>query len=375
MISLFDLLFTCNNKSNKLNEKNFSLYTPYNENFFYLDDVKFNSSDNTENQTNLSSLDIIDNTISLYYTEGYTSPNYYENCVKVLAYNKYINSIFPLEYTGETFLEMESDSKYLYAIVSNENSIYKVGDITNFYFSIPNSNEMKNIKIKIVGVLKKPSYVLNLMNRGNLGSTDIFENISSEYTGEITFIIEESQLKTLGIEFYKQPTDIIIYKDISNSSDIFSLETHLRNLGLVISKQQFLETTDDSFSWVKNQYLPKLYFTVIVALATMIATSIINTEKSVRSMQIFFLCGSRWKDCLLISLSNSFIITLFAGLPAFLMFFTSYKLNLSLFGSSYASYRTYFCCGLVLTLFFIISTISSLLILKYNNPQKIIFKI
>lgn len=377
MISLFDLLFMCSDKLEKINEENYSVYTPYVENDFRFEGNEVLNNDMIAINTDINFKDLkgVEDIISINYTQCFSLPDYTgENC-NVIAYNDYIYKYFPLETKNKTVFSNDNNQEYIEAVATRGSETFKVGNIVEMYFNLPNSTDMKSVKIKIIDTLKEPAYVLSLLSSGNIGATELFESISNNITGVTTLIIDESELQQLNVNYYKQPSNIVVYEESTSDVAIAKIEDYMRKGGTVVSKRQLLDTTAESGEWVKNKYLPKLFFTFIVALSAMTATAIINTQKSIRTLQIFFLCGSKWKDCLLISLSNVISVSVFAGIPAFLMFFLSYKLNLSLFGCLYASYRTYFCCILILLLFSIVSVISPIVILKRNNPKKVVFEV
>ncbi|OQA47888.1 MAG: hypothetical protein BWY46_01674 [Firmicutes bacterium ADurb.Bin300] len=378
LLSQLDLLLLCNTKIEKINGEEYSVFLPYSE--YSFTDVSDKNSfdpgniDILKNSLDFSDLSDIKYIIDVKYTEAYESDNFSGKAYDVLVYDEACIEYFPIATKGNAAFNLEDDNEYIDAFITSGDSSLSVGDTVSLYL-VESGNitpgkpvELIQRKVRIKGEIKDPAYMLHLTTGGNINSVDLFENVSKSISGLTTLIIDEKQAIAGNLSCQSQQGRIVVYdKDISLAT-VQKNEKLMASKGYVVSKAQIKANSDEAKSWVMETYFPKVCFLLLVALTGMIAAAIINTSGTLKAFRIFYICGCRWKDCIKISLINTAVITIIAGLISFLLLKISYFFNLSTYGFIFTSANTYMGCILVLLLFWIVSTIAPMVILRKNKP-------
>ncbi len=306
------------------------------------------------------------------------------NCLTAITIDKaIINAHKPLMKSGKWLSDITlSDNKNeIYAVITKNKLGYTTGSVINTTYSDKNENE-KPITIKIVGEIEDGE---NLFYQSNTAvasdeklNTD-FETISAQFypynssdEEEPYLVITKNELDDKNYQTWTAGTSFITFDSDTTKEELSDAKTKLSQYGQVysletVNKKSLQEAKDQAFTIV-----PMIISILIFLAISSICLTAINTKKQLRSYGILYICGSRWKQCALISVCSTFIITLFAViLTGIVIFLADY------FGLLKGTVITIgkwqlISCFAVLLFNFIISLIMPFTIIGRTSPREII---
>lgn len=137
----------------------------------------------------------------------------------------------------------------------------------------------------------------------------------------------------------------------------------------------FSQIKADTDEYITNSYIDILPIILVVAaivLIGLIGSAAINTVTQIKNYGIYFLCGSKWSDCLRIAFANILIILVFSGIISGVLLYASTYLNLNyLIGQVYAWNNLFISAGILLVMM-ILSLIIPFSIIRFTSPVEVI---
>lgn len=131
----------------------------------------------------------------------------------------------------------------------------------------------------------------------------------------------------------------------------------------------------DTDVYITNSYnyiLPIILVVAAIVLIGLIGSVAINTVTQIKNYGIYFLCGSKWSDCLKIAFANISIILVFSGLVSALLLYSSTAFNLNyLIGQVYDWNNLFISLGIILAMM-ILSLIIPFGIIRFTSPVEVI---
>lgn len=287
-----------------------------------------------------------------------------------------------------------NDEDELFAVVT-ENDYYETGDILtaaykhrtgkmspddeNYDEYDPYTYEYLQFKIKIAGVIADESKILGFSqdmytNDGEVNNEPDFRDLYTTVNKYENFllIMPEKILNNTGCLVYPDGNRIVKLKNGTSSDRYVEIERLLRQFGIVDSMEEFRNNTTRYINEQLIKLIPLLICTVILVIVSSVSISALNAKKRIKYFGILYICGSQWKNCLVINLINSFITAFMSGI------FTYAAINvLKITGMLKATVISmglwqFIVCLVIVLLYILCSIIMPIGIMTRNTPKEIL---
>ena len=239
-------------------------------------------------------------------------------------------------------------------------------------------------KIKIVGILSDDTYELptgySLSFGEDLKLTDFYEPFNPNVNLRGSYMIFNRELieDNTGEEVYLVTTPLIFisYGQLTSSEEASAIETTVKILSpeeeqenlILADFSQLRKNTDEYMTEFMMELLPIAVAVIIIAAIGIAGTSAILALRNLRNFSIFYLCGSKWSDCIKIMLADIGIVTAAALVLNTAAIFTLTALNMeSLIGMDIGIMNVLVTLGTVAAIL-IISVILPINVLKSKTP-------
>ena len=283
----------------------------------------------------------------------------------------------------------------IYGVIT-ENTIYKLNDtITAVTTKIKGKADPKDefydeedpyvyeyvpIKIKIVGVVKEKAKIFGLSPRNTTYSAhtinfnDLYSTFDKEDTDNTKLILSENVVKNLGLDYYYSDKYIIKLKDNISDNEMSEIEMNMKNnaAGELTPLNELMSNSLDYVNGELIKLLPIFICALILVIVSSVSISALNTKKKMRYYGIMYVCGSRWKSCLIINLINS-ILTIIMSVIITVLAFNIFKYT-SLLENNIFNFGNIqiIVCMIILLINLIFSFIMPLIIMSHNTPKEIL---
>ncbi len=229
----------------------------------------------------------------------------------------YDNELISFIHPDEMF-EVEED--YVSVLISEEVSEYKTGSIFEF-----ETHDGKTIPIKIVGLIKKPTYVLNFSTASNaLKPNDLFRYYDFRSTGYPIFVTTQEQIEKFSSKGVTTQFCSMIYLSSSISdTNYHKLTQELKKNGDYIDGNQIIENGNQQKHDTIKFYAPYLFCGFFISIIGFLGLIILNIIKSLSTISILHISGCAWKKCSFICLLASVYVMLLSILFLILSFTVS----------------------------------------------------
>lgn len=238
-----------------------------------------------------------------------------------------INSHTPLMKNGKWLSDISVSNKdnEFYAAITKNSLGYTTGSVINTTATDKSGNE-KPITIKIVGEIEdgeKLFYQSNSAVAADVRLRTDFETIEGQYypynssDEELPYLfITKNELDEKNCETWTFGTSFITFDSDTTKEELSEAEAKLLKYGEAynletVNRKSLQEAKDQAFTIV-----PMIVSILIFLAISSICLSAISTKKQLRNYGIFYTCGSRWKQCALISVYSAFITSLLAVILA-----------------------------------------------------------
>lgn len=306
------------------------------------------------------------------------------NILTAITLDKFIvNSHKPLMKSGKWLSDTSASNKNneFYAVIVKNNLGYTTGSVINTTATDKSGNE-KPVTVKIVGEIEDGEKLF--YQSGSAVAADVrlrtdFEAIESQYypynssDEEIPYLfIIKNELDEKNYETLTFGTSFITFDSDTTKEELSEAEKKLSEYGELYN----LETVNrKSLQEAKNQaftVIPMIVSILIFLAISSICLSAINTKKQLRNYGIYYTCGSRWKQCALISVCSAFITSLFAVIIAAAgMFSAEYLGLLKATVITFGKWQILACSAVIVFNIFV-SLIMPFTIIGRTSPREII---
>lgn len=245
----------------------------------------------------------------------------------------------------------------------------------NDIFTMTDDND-KKYKFKITGILSDNQM---LMGNVNMEITylqdyrDFYSNIDSNLMDSPAFLTTEKCLNKVGLKGGYQTNTMFVVdypKDAYSNSELADMAYNYNFL--------FMHTNEEmnkaSIQYIYEQLyilLPIIITIFIITIFTVITTNVVMTITNLKNYAILYLCGAKWTNCSLISLSNFSITAIFSIILSVIFFQIG---NQTFFKNTVvsSSYLSILVCFIILICFVITSFIVPLIIVKNKQPRDVL---
>ncbi|NLZ46575.1 MAG: hypothetical protein GX896_07780 [Clostridiales bacterium] len=284
-------------------------YTPFkdviNQKGFFCD-IDTGQIGNIEKLEGFKDIFVTYNTFILFDSEEEQEQSGNRSYFDIKAYDKNVlDRIKPTISRGKWITESESD-EFIPAVIIENNYGFDVGDI----IELP--QEGKVWKIKITGVLADDSYIFGHYSGGGFEPKhdfrDLYSIFNHKYYGNplcpIVFMKLED-IKSMDMEYYISGSSLITFNNISDET--------LKENRQILGKDNYLILGNETIKTNSEKYiyqqiyliLPIIICIMVITLVSSISVSAISAKKQLKNYAIYYICGSKWKECTLINLISS----------------------------------------------------------------------
>lgn len=238
------------------------------------------------------------------------------NYINIHMYDDFLLNTLDSALSQGKWSDIWSESKDLnYVIISSSlEKYFKIGD--ELTARIQGKSGEQQIRIKIIGVLKNSNYILNLSRGGDA------LNLSS-ILGKCEDLIISRQLRTIEgniVEGTSLPGKILYMNDLNaKNQTITQWKEVLNDIGWVNSIEEMAEQQK---KLIKNKMVQQMTINIILLLlvvAGLGGNNILMTYRQMKVFSLYYLCGAKWRTCMLINSIANIVIILIPSALAYLI--------------------------------------------------------
>lgn len=317
------------------------------------------------------------------YTRYLPYVNNEEISLSVMSYDdSVINMYTPKLQKGKWLNNIGSYTGFdkIPAVIYQNDYSYNVGDtiegVAKTY-----SNYDINVSFEIVGILNEDSKIFGRSNESLNNHLSFYESPSEIFQYEIEnneslimLVLPNKIVTDLNIvAYYGSVNSIVTYDENISDKDVI-LNTSELNMRYGSISENIWTINEKSVIYIKTQLytlLPIVICIAIIAVISSICTSAIITKKNLKSYVIFFICGIKWRQCLIICLFNNLCTSIISSLISFgLAILISLCFNIDLTFNIYSLLS----CSVIMLLFTFLSLILPYKILKSSSPCELLIR-
>lgn len=238
----------------------------------------------------------------------------------------YLNSTmqeieYPLK-KGEWFSKSTKDDRIQIVIGGEIGKRYKVGETIRLLdaIKIDNKIEYREIDAEIIGILKDPSYVINL---GVSASRPTYNNLYDEYQN---VILSNSDIVIDYVGVVRYPLGSVTVK-LDDDADKDSITKY----GQLFSFNDIEENSKTSYFKNIMNKLPSVLIIIAAVIFGLVGTTYLYVYRYMKTTTIYYLTGLSKKKCQYLITSNNLISLIVAVIVSILLLLFNEELRESLF--------------------------------------------
>lgn len=181
--------------------------------------------------------------------------------------------------------------------------------------------KIETYKLKVVGILEKPVFLLNNSSAGALVSG----NALLRYTPSVSFVFNTDASKNTGIldakYIYPINNYFVLFEEGISREDYDANFELMSKYGNYITYEELQKNHSGDIEWLLDQNLATIIFLLVCTLFGFVCITIINTATYKNKLSIFYICGAKLSTCFGVLVSYIFIILVISfGLMALGLF-------------------------------------------------------
>ncbi len=277
----------------------------------------------------------------------------------------------PLLEDGKWLSEVSQEDGVVNAVVTENYSNLEVGDELT-----AETESGEPITVRIVGKIKNSAAIFKKPS-GDMSSykaDDFFPNylINSDTQNEPYIIVAQEDIDRCGYYYYIDKCALIKLDDSTSDERVEEILSLAMSVGSGMNAESIGENTMDEVKTNLIFLLPIVVGVLLFTIVTTICMSAINAKKQLRSYGVYYICGSRWKQCVFISVFSSIVTAAIAAVLAALALFIGDKAGmLKNTVIEFGSWQLLACLAVV-ALYLKTAIIMPLAIIGRTNPREIL---
>ena len=304
------------------------------------------------------------------------------------AYSKkIIDSFEPYLEEGVWFTDAKKEDGVLNVVVSYNIKNVDVGNEYEGTYTDIATNEYKTVKVKVVGKVRNGTSIFERAQGKDFSKVSAYDFFPSyvvqdyvitDESGEkqeITnrFVIAcQEDLEEIGVQQHYHHTVFLNFDKNISKERLSEIKETLKVSGDVYDTEPMKENT---YKMIRSKIvflLPIIIGVLLFVIVTTICMSAINAKKQLRSYGIYYTCGSRWRQCILISAFSSLITEVIACILSALVLVLAQSFGLLEETVIELGLWQVVACVAVLVLNLITSVIMPIIIIGKTQPREII---
>jgi|GEM_PF-2501461 hypothetical protein len=300
------------------------------------------------------------------------------NCYLATSYDSYISRKIKLALSkGVWYSDSQVEEGIVPVVVSSQSKGFEIGRVIPVTIYDPSndpSGEEPAVKLKVVGVLKPPPYILSYSGGGSATSSDrIFNRYNEKFVGAPAIIFERSALGEYTDYYLHRDPFLMVFFNDSITEAVYNnnLEKMAKRGFVQPIDQMYLEGEKKIKDEIKYK-LPLIICILSISLIGMVSLNILNTLLHRKVFAIFYICGSRWKNCLWILLAYMLFMVFLSLLILLVIFYLATQNGTIIDMGIYISFNNVLVTFGVNLAIIILSLVIPNIILKNTYPIQII---
>ena len=300
---------------------------------------------------------------------------------------KMIDSFEPYLEDGVWLSKAKKEKGVLNVVVSYNIKNVDVGNEYEGTYIVKNNGESKMVKVRVVGKVRNGSAIFDRAQGKDFSkvsaydffpSYTVYDTTTIDYNGEEVeftnrFVIAcQEDLDEIGAEQHYYQTVFINFDKNISEERLDEIKETLKLSGDVYDTKPMKENTYQMIGSKIAFLLPIIIGVLLFVIVTTICMSAINAKKQLRSYGIYYTCGSRWRQCIMISAFSSLITEVIACILSALILVLAQSFGLlSETVIEFGLWQAVACVA-VLVLNLITSVIMPIIIIGKTQPREII---
>ena len=278
----------------------------------------------------------------------------------------------PLE-SGTWYNKVPKKDGVINCVSISDKAGFEVGEILELEIYFIHNDETITQTFQIVGAMGKRGRVLAFTGSSSDPAYDslLYNYDSTDGYNETALIFDKNDIAGFDSSQYWY-SNRLIFLDSSNDTSFMSLKDELSKYSYVVKLEQAKTNTLQEVRRVMMEFLPIIIPLFLIGFLGVVCISILNTLKYMRNFAIFFICGMRWKDSILICLSYiAYIISgvLILCIPGYV-----WLKDLLDTGGIMAANNYLFTLGALLAVM-LLSLVTPFLLIRKEEPIKVLRKV
>ncbi len=278
----------------------------------------------------------------------------------------------PLE-SGTWYNKVPKKDGVINCVSISDKAGFEVGEILELEIYFIHNDEAITQTFQIVGAMGKRGRVLAFTGSSSDPAYDslLYNYDSTDGYNETALIFDKNDIAGFDSSQYWY-SNRLIFLDSSNDTSFMSLKDELSKYSYVVKLEQAKTNTLQEVRRVMMGFLPIIIPLFLIGFLGVVCISILNTLKYMRNFAIFFICGMRWKDSILICLSYiAYIIlgVLILCIPGYV-----WLKDLLDTGGIMAANNYLFTLGALLAVM-LLSLVTPFLLIRKEEPIKVLRKV
>ncbi len=237
---------------------------------------------------------------------------YNNNIVSLIGYGQNTGELINMTLeSGKWYTEVPKKDGVINCVSISSIPGLEIGKLIELEIIPHYSEQTINQTFQVVGTLGKRAKTLTFNQSSASPYYDhLFQVFHStpldkeyeDYDHQVGLIFDQSDLPTL-VQSQYWDGNRLVYIDSIDDETFLSLKDELRKDSYVVKLEQAKRNTLQEIRETMVKYLPIMIPLYLIGFLGVVCISILNTLKYMRTFAIFFICGMRWKDSILICLS------------------------------------------------------------------------
>ena len=306
---------------------------------------------------------------------------YNNNIVSLIGYGQNTGELINMTLeSGKWYTEVPKKDGVINCVSISSIPGLEIGKLIELEIIPHYSEQTINQTFQVVGTLGKRAKTLTFNQSSASPYYDhLFQVFHStpldkeyeDYDHQVGLIFDQSDLPTL-VQSQYWDGNRLVYIDSIDDETFLSLKDELRKDSYVVKLEQAKRNTLQEIREIMVEYLPIMIPLYLIGFLGVVCISILNTLKYMRTFAIFFICGMRWKDSILICLSYiAYIISgvLILCIPGYV-----WLKDLLDTGGIMAANNYLFTLGALLAVM-LLSLVTPFLLIRKEEPIKVLRKV
>lgn len=250
--------------------------------------------------------------ITATYSSDFMNKAEDKDIYKVTAYDEKIFTSFKPRLQSGKWLDKREEDDYLPAVITHTGRDIKTGDVLVLE-GYNNKNEDVDVKVKIIGTLHDGAKVFSQHEHSAYDNyLDLYMNYNHEQELTPTLFVAVDDMDRLDIGYTVFGKGFITFDDSITDLELKTNSSKVSEYCLAFPIDEVNARSISHITYQLYLLLPIIIGVLMLVIVSTLSINAINTSKQMRNYAIYYMCGSQWGSCSLISLVSYLIVAAFS---------------------------------------------------------------